>query len=195
MDSKTKFLIAVAALAVVLPAPSLHAQGGDLPVSFGRNDILPLTAIDLQTLPAVNVPLLIAEDALYAELDHIDRIGAWIKTDISPANVGTWETLPEGGELWRVQIVSTGALWLAPAFGTFRLPSGAGMWVYDPLYEQVEGGYGIDDVRPHGQRAVAPLSDEHVVVELHWPAPLRGQTANMHMGAMFHGYKPLFPQD
>ncbi len=195
MDSRTRLPVVVAAIAAAVPAPWVCAQGGDLPVSFGRKDILPLTAIDLQTLPAVNVAQLLAEDALFEKLDHVDRVGAWIKTDMSPANVGTWEALPEGGELWRVQIVSTGALWLAPAFGTFRLPSGARMWVYDPLYEQVEGGYGIDDVRSHGQRAVAPLSDEHIVVELHWPAPLRGQTANMHMGAMFHGYKPLFPQD
>ncbi len=115
MDSKTRFLVVVAALAVALPSPSLHGQVGDLPASFGRNDILPLTAIDLQTLPAVNVPLLFTEDALYAELDHIDRIGAWIETDISPANVGTWKPCPRARS-------STGSSPITPRHTCSHLP-------------------------------------------------------------------------
>lgn len=147
-------------------------------------------ALALWTAPPVDVPKLLAEDALRDGIPAPVRVGFPMKSDLSPARGGSWAPLPDGSRVWRVQVSSKDALWIALGFGTFRLQPGGVLWAYDPARETVRGPYTSADVHEHGQLWLAPIAGDTVIVELLWPKDLADETPNIHLGTVSHGYKP-----
>lgn len=150
--------------------------------------LLPLTAVDTWTAPTVDVDALRAEDDAFAETESVKfrRVAATQKADLDPAEVGTWETLPDGTSLWRIKIVAPGALWTGIGMGTCRLPDGARLWVYDEAFTQLrpcESGAPAS----HGQRWRYPIPGETAVIEIHCPTP---GDPDVHIGTVIHGYEP-----
>jgi subtilisin-like proprotein convertase family protein len=144
------------------------------------------------TSPAVNVPQLLLEDEANRGRDDIPyRIGLPMETDLSPGNSGTWETLADGGQVWRLQLRTDGALWTVLGFDVFQPAPGAELWVYDPESRDVQGPFGHQDIRGHGQLWFPPIAGDTLVVELYWPASLAGQEPELHLGTVSHGYKPF----
>lgn len=172
--------------------PDAAGQGCGDPVSFNYSTLLPLHRVDMHRLPPVNVAELLAQDAQLA-LNPLRpfRLGAMRKTNLTPANSGTWEDLPGGGQVWRLRVHSTRALWVMAGFGTFRLQRPARLWIYNEAL-QVDGCYSADDVQPHGQRWSFIVRGDTAVVEIHWPQELAGQTPNVHLGTFVHGYREPF---
>ncbi|HKQ63098.1 MAG TPA: trypsin-like peptidase domain-containing protein [Candidatus Polarisedimenticolaceae bacterium] len=142
------------------------------------------------TLPAPDVAALLLEDeALRGDPDVPYRVGFPRATDLSPANAGIWQDRPDGGQLWRLRVRSPGARWIVLGFGTFRLQPGGRLYVADAERRTVWGPFGAADVAPHGQLWFPPVPGDTALVELEWPAALRGTTPNIHLGTVSHGYK------
>ncbi|MEW6251846.1 MAG: trypsin-like peptidase domain-containing protein [Planctomycetota bacterium] len=166
------------------------------PISFQYSgQLLPLSQVDLQRAPPVNVAELLRQDELHARspFRHY-RVGALLKTNFAPQAVGTWENLPAGGpggQVWRLRVQSDGALWLMVGMGTFRLQRPAEFWVYNEA-RAVRACFTADSVRPHGQRWSFAVPGDTVVLEIYWPPELAGQTPNVHLGTLVHGYRDLF---
>jgi hypothetical protein len=170
---------------------AVHAgSAAQRPLSLSRADLLPEGAVQIRTMPAVDVAALLLEDQANRDLVGVPyRVGYPMASDLSPATAGTWEDVPGGGRVWRLRVRSPGALWTALGFGTYRLQPGAKFWVYDPQRREVLGPYESDDVRSHGQLWLPPVQGDTAVLELYWPEELGDTVPNIHLGTVSHGYK------
>ena len=70
------------------------------------------------TAPAVDVARIVEEDGL--RLAPV-RVAYPIETDLSTDDPAAWSDAPDGSRLWRVEVRSPGALWLALGFDHLRL--------------------------------------------------------------------------
>lgn len=189
-------LVAVCVLVLLAPIPSpARAATGAGPIERGpasltRTGLLPLDAVAVRSMPPVNVSALLEQDEANRERREIPfRAGYPMPSDISPANSGTWETLPGGDRVWRLKVRSPGALWIALGFGTFRPAEGSRLWVYDPARRDLLGPYDASAIRPHGQLWLPPVNGDTAVIELYWPASAETAQPNIHLGSISHGYK------
>ncbi len=122
-------------------------------------------------------------------------VGEPLKVLITPRAGGLWEDVA-GGTLWRITLQSPGAKWLVLAFGQFRLPPGAKLWVYDPRRDSgpgLLGPYERKDVREHGQLWVPPLAGDTATVELFWPASLKDVEPDLTLNLVSHGHRAIGP--
>jgi len=149
-------------------------------------------------------------DALLGELSGLRRllekrkrvgvaIPSWTsgprRQSLSPANSGTWEDLPAGGQVWRLRVRSADALWLVLGFRTFRPLPGARMHVFDRDRETVLGPFTAGDIREHRQLWTPPIDGDEVVIELYWPEGLRGVAPDIVLSTVSHGYKSAWGPD
>ncbi len=171
-------LATAGALAVPSSAADGRPQGG-------------MAGVAAWVAPTVDTTALAAEDEIRAlELRAPHRVGLPQATDLCPTTAGTWEDLPAGGGRWRLGVRSPGALWIMLGFDEYRLQRGAELRLYDAAGRSVGGPFTADDVRSHGELWPAPIAGDAVVVELAWPAELRGERPALHLGTVSHGYRP-----
>jgi hypothetical protein len=181
-------------LAALLATVAAHAPASgrdDTRRSFDRRaGVAPLESVERWTSSRVDVARLLREDARDRDRPGVPRrVGYPMKTDLSPANSGTWEELPGGDRLWRLRLSTRGALWTVVGLTTFLPEPGARLFVYDPEGTTVLGPYTSDDVRDHGQLWFPPIEGASVVLELEWPASLSSVEPNLRVGTISHGYK------
>jgi hypothetical protein len=177
---------------IALAVPAVAGNDAGLPAWTGdRAALLPPDAVAEWRSPHLDVPALLAEDDLNAsDLDIPWRVGYPMAVDVSPSDSGTWEDLPGGGRLWRLNVVTEGALWTVLGFDVFQIQPGGRMSVYNALDGTVMGPYGSMDIRRHGELWFPPIAGGNLVVELYWPAELAKVEPAIHLGTVSHGYKP-----
>lgn len=112
--------------------------------------------------------------------------------DLSTATAGAWETLSDGGQLWRLRLYAPGATDLNLAFANFALPAGATLHISSESENYYQGPYTEADNRPHGELWTPVIPGERAVVELYLPpgatlaAPLRLIQAGTGFLDLFH---------
>jgi hypothetical protein len=100
------------------------AKRNTTPKSFIHN-VRHSDDIELRTMAPVDVAALLAEDSAPSAIRVPFRVAYPIPLELSIDDAGTWETLPDGGTLWRLRIRSPGAVFLSFKFSDFELPAGA----------------------------------------------------------------------
>ncbi len=105
-------------------------------------------------------------------------------------NNGAWTELANGDGVWRLRVVSNGALATELYFRDFDLPAGAVMHIYDDRGEQLLGGFTKFNCKPHGQFATAIIEGEASIVEYYEPASVRGQ-GYFRIAKVGHTYRRL----
>lgn len=138
------------------------------------------------TTPGVSRDRLALEDK---ERPGIARIGLPIPAGVTPQTHGRWTSAPEGGRLWKIEVRSPSALWLALGFDRFRLPEGARLTARDASGAALATRTAAD-VRAHGQLWLPPFAGDTVALELLWPRELRDRTPELRLGTVTHGYEP-----
>jgi hypothetical protein len=84
-------------------------------------------------MPYVDVEALKREDEYIDPLkDRPWRFGQNLEVYLNPENSGVWDYLSDGSKIWRLGIVSPGAISLNLTFDKYRLPKGAQMFIYTP---------------------------------------------------------------
>jgi hypothetical protein len=149
-----------------------------------------LENVQLTVMPAVDVTALLVEDQKRAVTDTPRplRVGTSLPVSFTPEYSGTWETLADGSRLWRLRIVSPGALNLSLGLDRFDLPSGAALWVHDPDGGYVQGPYTSKNRNRVGGLWTAMVVGDELVVELHLP---EGREPDIEITAVNHGYRPF----
>ncbi len=113
-----------------------------------------------------------------------------VETNIDPGVSGTWETLPDGDELWRLVVVSKGALSVNLGFSAFRLTENATMHLYTPDGKTVFGPFTAADNENHGKFWSPVLPGDTAVVEVRLPAGEKGDL-DLVLGSVNHGFRGL----
>lgn len=170
-------------------SPAGLAQGGGLPPSFTEPGLLPLSSVALESVSPVTSLEIADLDAASADW-KITPIAVDRKARFDTQQHGTWESLSSGDSLWRLRVGATGALWLQPTFGTWRVPEGAEMWVYPQSLSPVIGPFEADDVAElHGQRPIGRVDTDTVVIELLWPQSLGTAVPNIDLTRLSVGFR------
>ena len=109
-------------LTIALTGPAVAGTDAGEPAWTGDRSLLLRTdTVDAWRSPSVDVPVLLKEDdENLGDPDIPWRVGFPMEVDLSPANSGSWEDLPNGGQLWRLNIVTEDALWTVLGFDVFH---------------------------------------------------------------------------
>jgi len=142
----------------------------------------------MQTLPAVDVAALRAEDQERSDQVGPYRYGTTIETSLSPSESGTWEQLSSGRWLWRLRIESRDAVSLSVGFSSFSLPPGGALYVHGPGDSPVHGPYTAADVTG-GQHWTPLVEGDELVLELEVAERAHGR--GLTIGTVVHGYRSL----
>ena len=98
------------------------------------------------------------------------RVAVGIPTDLGIANSGLWTSLPNGDQLWRLQIGARDAEGLLLSFCSFQLPPEGLLHVYSPDGQQVRGAYSSINNTDGGSFAIGLVRGEELVLEYYHPA-------------------------
>lgn len=190
---KTLFMLFGALLCCPVLIYAQISKGGR-PYSFTASFSSKVDKIDARSLPALQVKRLIEEDEKNEKQGLPLRVGIIVPVNYSLNNAGTWETLPDGGRLWRLQITASGALATSLYYQDFHLPEGATMFVYNADRTQLIGAFTSENNnREAGVFATEILRGNTCVLEYHEPAAALGQ-GRISISGVNHIYNTRIPE-
>ncbi len=120
------------------------------------------------------------------------RYGIEFDLDIDPASAGEWKMLPDGAQIWRLDIYSPGALSLGLRFDHFKLPEGGKLYLYGEN-EPVAGAFTPDNNKTYQEFATAPYPGDRVTLELNLPA--ESTTLVLHLSSVIHAFRDVLGAD
>ncbi len=184
-----RLLLAIAFLVVLTLSGVGEAQ--ELPPSFNL-PVLCLEEVDVRVMTGIDNSSLLAETLKIEEggLGVPMRIADPIQAEFDTLNSGTWEDLPDGSHLWRLQIISAGAKHLNLGLSRFDLGNGARLWVYDPAAAVVQGPFTNRHRSDKGRLFTPMVRGDRIVIELQVPAGTREDTF-VQVGAVNHGFREI----
>src|SRR3989304_736192 len=112
--------------------PDLFAQisEGGTPISFSKLQLS--KQVPTAVMPVVDVETLLSEDSINAQYKDIPwRFGYNIPVNLNLQNSGLWENIGKDNRIWRLKIVSPGALSINLTFDEYYLPEGAKLFIYN----------------------------------------------------------------
>jgi hypothetical protein len=118
--------------------------------------------------------LVAAQDKARADAGALPMYGRQMALNASLGTNGVWTELANGDRLWRLRIVSAGALATELFFEDFFLPENAILHVYTERDDEVLGGFTSANNKEHGRFATGQLMGEDCVVEYYEPLEVRG---------------------
>lgn len=155
---------------------SVHAQisEGGLPPSqeAAHKAILNGKMPAPKLLPSLDVAQALSEDS---KSPGQNRFAAPIQAEITLAQSGSWQVLPNGDRVWMCAMRSAGAKGLTLLFDAFQLPKGARLYAYNDQ-QQVMGAYTEQSCLPSGKFLIGVLKGETAYLELYEPAAVQGQS-------------------
>jgi lysyl endopeptidase len=188
MDEKgVRWLAGLLCLALILIVAAPARTAAPAPPAGQVPGALPLDQVQVITLPPVDVQALLAEDERLAAASDPPRFAYPVDVDITPETEGTWQRLDSGDLLWRLRIVSPGALSLNLGFARYRMPPGGELYLYDAACRTVRGPFTDADNEAHGQLWTPIVPGDEVVVEVRLPAARRSGL-QLALTAVNHGY-------
>ncbi len=152
---------------------------------------LPLDQVELLSLPAMDHPALLAEDAALAGPGVPLQFARLQSVEVSAATGGTWQTLADGSELWRLRVRSDGAVSLNFGFTRYSIPEGGTLVVLTPDASTVLGPYTERQGRGHGELWTPLVPGDEAVIEVRLPAGMRDEL-ELELTAVYHGYRDIF---
>ena len=136
---------------------------GGLPPSFYYN--LSTTEVDKKMVYPENLSKVFNEDAVNEKMGVVYRYGIAVPVNANMENSGTWTTLPDGRNIWRLVITSPDAKAIGLTLDKFSLPVGSKLFVYDENKDFVVGAYTHSNNTADGIFAIQLVKGETVVLE------------------------------
>lgn len=161
---------------------------GGTPMSF----LLNLNSdINTVVMPEVDAQSLLEEDAATAGIPDLPlRYAKVLDTDLNFNNSGTWENLPDGSRIWRLEIKSYDAKSLNLNYKNFFMPKGATFFVYNLNKSMVLGAFTEKNNKENGQFATATTTGFVTIVEYYEPVYSKGK-GSFTISQVVHAYKDI----
>ena len=137
----------------------------------------------------VDVDALIEEDKILDTVPGIPyRFGENLYVDLNPKNSGVWDILDDGSKIWRLGIISRGAVSINLAFNRYRLPEGARLFVYTPDGKHVIGAFSELNNQEDGYFATTLVTGDRIIIEYFEPVRVDFQ-GELNLWRVTHGYR------
>ena len=171
-------------------APALMAQvaQGGAPWKWGLSDFV--SDHPELTMAALDLEALAAEDAVTDQYKEAPwRFGVEREVDLSLENSGSW-TFEKDRWIWRLGIHCEGATGIALRLGTFDVPEGAALYVWNAERSQFLGSFTEANEKEWGSLPLGLLDADRVVIEYQEPLAVYGQ-GDIRIEQVVHGYRSL----
>lgn len=141
--------------------------------------------------PALDRQALLAEDEeRAAEGDKRSRFGVNHAVDLSTAQHGVWDVLPNGDRVWRMGIELKDAFSVNFEFNEFVVPEGGKVYAYTPD-GQVLGAFTAASNPGFQELGVGLLPGDRITIEYNEPASVAGQ-GRLRIGQVTQAYRDHF---
>lgn len=163
---------------------------GGVPNSFKTEKLL--SVVPFVQMPYVDVEALKAEDKFTDTIKNLPwRFGQNIEVLLNPKNSGVWDTLNEKTRIWRLGILSQGALSINLLFDPFRLANAAELFIYSADRKQIIGAFTDFNNRDDGLFATTLLPGDSLIIE--YFEPLNDAIkSEINLKRVTHGYRGVF---
>ena len=179
-------------IAFVFITANLNAQiynvGG--PVSFKLKNELK-DNFDSHSMPSFDLTTQLSED----QYNHANKIGPYrfgheFIVNYSLQNSGIWDELPNGDRIWRIKLISTGALSINLVFNDFYIPYGGHLHLYNTDYSMVLGSYNHLNNNENNLLGTDLVKGDEIIVEYFEPKSIN-QSSRLLIGMVVHGYRDI----
>ncbi len=173
--------------AAALLAAAAHAQpGAESPgPAVDLAELAPLSAVPVLETPPVSAAAGPSPD----RPGEPYRFAEPFAVDATPATAGLWEAADDGRTaVWRLRVVSEGAVSLNLGFTEYRMPPGGGLRLYAPGGADVVGPFGAEDNKPHGELWTPLIPGGELVIEATAPADRVGEL-ELRLGSVNRGFR------
>ncbi len=163
------------------------AQGG-APWKWG-------SSIDLSNVPQIttgelDLTVLNAEDAVTDQYKEAPwRFGVEREVNLGLDNAGEW-TFDKDRWIWRLAIHCPGATGIGLTLGSFDVPEGAALFIWNNDRTQFLGSFTEANEKDWGFLPVGLLDDDQIVVEYQEPLDVHG-LGDVRISQIIHGYRSL----
>ena len=161
----------------------LHESG--MPVA-DRHDLPAAEAVEM---PGIDVPALMAEDAVDLNYNLPLRFAFPHPVSLNLNNSGTWTQLREG-RVWRLSIRCPEALNINFLYDDFYMPPGATLFLYNKQGTQTIGAFTANNNKASGRFATGLVEGSTVTLEYFEPNEVYGQ-GRLQIAQVGHGYRHL----
>jgi len=118
------------------------------------------------------------------------RFGYEFEVDFGLKNSGVWEELPNGDQIWRINIKSEGAHTLNFIFDSFELAEGAEVYLYNDDRSFILGAYTSKMNNENKSLGTWIADGDKITIEYYVPVNVKG-LGNFHIGSVVHGYRSV----
>lgn len=149
-----------------------------------------LDAIPKYFIPALDVPAILREDSTREAQGMAPRFAIPHAVRVTPARDGAWESVGNDLLVWRLRVVSPGAVSINFGFTRYLMPPGGRLFIYSTDLKEVVRPFTDLDNADHGELWTPPVPGEEVVIELTVPKDVRDQV-ELTLGSINVGYRPF----
>lgn len=171
---------------------SLQSQVTDLggPIAW-KNNFKSSAIVPVKKMKKFDLIAVQEEDAIN-DLDKSIpwRFGYSFETNFTPLNSGVIENLENGGQLWRLRIMSPGALTINLLLDQFELPEGAQLYLYDVNNTNRIGAYTSNNNNEMKELGTELVHGDDIIVEYYVPAGTKIGN-DFRINHVIHGYRSL----
>jgi|WetSurMetagenome_2_1015567.scaffolds.fasta_scaffold00215_28 PKD repeat protein len=143
---------------------------GGMPKSFLSVNLKSKSEIASYKLPALDTAALMQYNN---EKSTPFRYGVVKNVSIDLKSVATKTVMPDGGTLWRYKIASENDKSIELFFGTYIIPDGAELYLYNENYTEVRGAYTNLNMRDDMGFVIGDFPGKYVMVEYYEPANVK----------------------
>lgn len=116
-------------------------------------------------------------------------VSTLINVALNPGNSGKWNILPDGQEIWQLELRADGAIALMLYYSDFYIPKGGKLFLYNAEKTQILGAY-THATHPSGGRFATEFVAGDVVT-LEYVKDPEGQMPRIEIEAVGYGYNHL----
>ena len=163
-------------------------EGG--PVSFKLKNELK-NNFDSHFMPSFDL----AAQLLADQYNHENKIGPYrfgfeFLVNYSLQNAGIWDVLPNGDRIWRIKLISTGAMSMNLIFNDFYIPEGGHLHLYNSDRTMVLGAYNYLNNNENNMLGTDLVKGDEIIVEYFEPKSIKN-ISRLLIGMVVHGYRDI----
>ncbi|HNQ67233.1 MAG TPA: PKD domain-containing protein [Bacteroidales bacterium] len=185
-----KITILIISFTLLLLSSNLFSQQsfGGLPISYTNKSLS--TNVDRIVLPQPDMELIMEEDMNDEKNGEMYKVGRIIPVSLSVENSGTWDILPDGTQVWRLQISCKDAKSLTLLYNRFNLPEGSQLFLYNNNRQQLLGFYDNRTNPIYTERfSTRMVEGETTHLELVLPPYLSVNDVILEIGGVVYNYR------
>ncbi|MCH7545520.1 MAG: choice-of-anchor J domain-containing protein [Planctomycetes bacterium] len=165
----------------------LNSSRNLVPTAKSR-PVNPVELVDVRLMPGIDL-LMVEEEDLARDAQGLPyRFAIANDVFLTPENSGTWEQLDRDTWLWRLRLVSAGAVSINLGFTRYDMPEGGTLFVYTTDGSSELRGFTAADNEAHGQLWTPPLNSDDIIVEVTLPSDVLVHL-ELELTRVNHGYR------